>query len=713
MPSQVQSALVGAIVTVAVMMGLLLRRRRRSIDLSFSMLCIVLIGWFVAAPLDTWVEGEIGIRVELAMASLVPVLLIRLFGDLLRENGRPVTRLLAPVAPIALVSFVLAASLGGVLVVQAFGLTFVVAAILIACRALVVSADAEPGTVDYARRLYLAVGAAFVTVLCATLEIPFLARHGTALGHLAVMTYVFFLSQVILRDRLLDLNEFLARMAVLGLLAILFAGISGLLVNLGDSPSSRSFSAVFAVIIFLTLYEPLKDRLERKVTEVFFRERHRFSQRLSELRLRMQHGVLDPQAMATIVVTELYDSRRATHAAVYLLEPAGRAFVLQAHRGPEPAPRVDRTEYLELYKLIHESTGTLSVEEMERGVTKDPLSPSRRTVADSMRAVSADLLLPFRSGTVVLGFLALRDDRSLEPYASSEIAGLETIADTAATFVWNSKLAERLREQERLAAIGAMAAGLAHEIRNPLGAIKGAAEYLDPRSQQGEDGEFLQVIIEETNRLNYVVSQFLDYARPFRGNFEPTDLNLVARKTVKLLEAQGFEGGRVQVDLDPNLPSITADREQLKQVILNLLLNALDASEPSRHPVVIRTLRSGEDIELHVRDRGSGISPEDLDRIFIPFFTTKNTGTGLGLAVCQRIVLNHGGAIRVASRPDEGTQFVVQLPITKEVRRAPKRSSRCASKSAEQKARSSLHDGHAATRRGIADRTGRAPSAVG
>jgi signal transduction histidine kinase len=216
-----------------------------------------------------------------------------------------------------------------------------------------------------------------------------------------------------------------------------------------------------------------------------------------------------------------------------------------------------------------------------------------------------------------------------------------------------------------LATVGAMAAGLAHEIRNPLGAIKGAAEYLDPdRFRSGDEAEFLQVIIDETNRLNSVVSQFLDYARPFRAQFQDTDLNEVVRKTAKLIQAEHGES-RVQLSLDETAPPIRADGEQIKQVVLNLALNGLDASKSKDRPVTISTRHVHDRgvIELRVKDEGRGIPPEDLDRIFIPFYTTKQQGTGLGLAVCQRIVHNHGGSIYPESKVGEGTEFVVVLPV--------------------------------------------------
>jgi signal transduction histidine kinase len=416
------------------------------------------------------------------------------------------------------------------------------------------------------------------------------------------------------------------------------------------------------VIILLTLYDPLKDRLESKVVELFFRERNRLTVVLDDLATRMQHGILDPSRMATIVVDTLHAARRATHAAVYLLDPSGDGFARHAHRGPEPARRVNANELPALWQAIQQSRSPLLADQLaEEDASAE--EPAHRDLIEAMRAASGDLIFPFVSGEEVLGFLALRDDRSAEPYATKEVAQLMKIADTAATVIWNSKLAERLRERERLAAIGAMAAGLAHEIRNPLGAIKGAAEYLDPQDGPA-DPELLGVIIEEVNRLNTVVSQFLDYARPFRACFTRVDLNDVLRKTSRLIAAQRSEPA-LELDLEAELPSIEADGEQLKQVILNLVLNALDASKDAEAPVRVETrhLRGRRMVELKVRDSGEGIPRENLEQIFIPFFTTKQQGTGLGLAVCHRIVMSHGGTIHPESEVGQGTDFVIRLPI--------------------------------------------------
>src|SRR5690606_15347185 len=135
----------------------------------------------------------------------------------------------------------------------------------------------------------------------------------------------------------------------------------------------------------------------------------------------------------------------------------------------------------------------------------------------------------------------------------------------------NSKLIEGIRERDRLAALGEMAAGLAHEIRNPLGAIKGAAQFLDPGELGGEEGEFLQVIVEEVDRLNGVVTQFLDYARPLKPAVGPIEVNDVVERTLRLLHTAVPPTVELIVELDPTRPVAASDAEQLKQVLFNLV----------------------------------------------------------------------------------------------------------------------------------------------
>jgi len=283
------------------------------------------------------------------------------------------------------------------------------------------------------------------------------------------------------------------------------------------------------------------------------------------------------------------------------------------------------------------------------------------------------------AGQGVVGFLCLLDDRVPEAFASDELQAMLQVAEQAAITIENSRLYEKMKERDRLAALGEMAAGLAHEIRNPLGAIKGAAQYLDPATLRSGDSEILQIIVEEVNRLDGVVTQFLDYSRPFpdraTDKFSRTDLNDVVARTMKLVETSLPANVRVEMDLEPQVPLVLGDAEQLKQVFINLALNAVQAMPDGGH-LTVRTRRpqnplelsdaspryTADMVEVRFADTGAGIPEDAKDRIFIPFYTTKSKGTGLGLAISQRVVKGHGGTIEVQSRLGEGTEFILRFP---------------------------------------------------
>jgi signal transduction histidine kinase len=239
-----------------------------------------------------------------------------------------------------------------------------------------------------------------------------------------------------------------------------------------------------------------------------------------------------------------------------------------------------------------------------------------------------------------------------------------------------------MKERDRLAALGQMAAGLAHEIRNPLGSIKGAAQFLQPavktpgspgssdRADLGDQREFLNIIVEEVNRLNKIVSQFLDYARPYRGEQKPLEIADVLKKTLQLLAKEESNPVEIGTAFAERLPPVRADAEQLFQVFLNLSLNALQAMPQGGKLLISTGLRratrrgaAAAFLEIRFRDTGVGIPPGDLKNLFIPFFTTKEKGTGLGLPISQRIIENHGGTIEVRSQPGEGATFTVLLPV--------------------------------------------------
>ena len=220
-------------------------------------------------------------------------------------------------------------------------------------------------------------------------------------------------------------------------------------------------------------------------------------------------------------------------------------------------------------------------------------------------------------------------------------------------------------EREKALLLEKMAPVLAHEIRNPLGSIKGAAQVLRSEAESAEQRNLLDVITEEVDRLNRVVTQFLDYARPYSPDVRPRSINAVIEKAMAVIETNSLSAGiDIQLELHPHLPLVPIDQEQIHQVILNIAINAIEAM-PDGGTLTVRTSRiasdAGDAVGISIRDTGHGIRRETLKQIFTPFFTTKERGVGLGLAVCQRIIRNHGGRIRVKSIPGRGTIFYIRL----------------------------------------------------
>jgi PAS domain S-box-containing protein len=225
-----------------------------------------------------------------------------------------------------------------------------------------------------------------------------------------------------------------------------------------------------------------------------------------------------------------------------------------------------------------------------------------------------------------------------------------------------------LAQSEKLAAVGQLAAGVAHEINNPLTIILANAQLIQ-RSLPAGDEELLdmaELIVQATERASQAVRDLLDFARRERYELSPTDLNETIHRTLGLI---GHELGTrtISLQFDPamDLPNINASQDHLQGVWLNLLINAIDAIEQGPGMISIKTINTGESIQVLITDDGVGIPPEEISRIFEPFYTTKEPGrgTGLGLAVCHQIVTRHGGQILVESQPGQGTTFTIVLPI--------------------------------------------------
>ncbi|PRP90071.1 Sensor protein ZraS [Enhygromyxa salina] len=552
----------------------------------------------------------------------------------------------------------------------------------------------------------------------------------TAIGPIVSAVYLYFVAQTLQRERLLELPELAARILTLALLIMAVTGLLALLLLWIPAKTGswtlfvfNSAVAAFAVIVLL---DPVRQEFESRVETWLFRDRAELRALLVQLRFRLLN-VIDPDVMVQVVLEALAESHRVTTASIFLLDARGTSLVLLREIGEHPVSltRLDvakrrpllerlRTQGPQLRDVLqreHERAGRDA--EVELQDCLDTLAELGAALAVPIVSVSdassgaegperlrGSERVPARKASretegrrELIGALFVDDERLLEPFSSEEIELFESLASQAAVTLQNSAVWEQRKERERLAALGEMAAGLAHEIRNPLGAIKGAVQVVEPGLAGADEmtREFLGVIVEEVDRLNRVVTQFLRYSRPYSGEIEQVDLTEVVRATLRLLprarvgrvkvdfgifveqvgELSAAEASSVSLTLEAHAPAVRGDPEALRQVLHNLVLNALDATEEQSPPGTVwiefehrmRGLPDTDAVAISVRDDGPGLSTATMSNLFVPFHTTKSGGTGLGLPISQRIVENHHGMIEVSNNPDGGVTFTVLLPV--------------------------------------------------
>lgn len=283
-------------------------------------------------------------------------------------------------------------------------------------------------------------------------------------------------------------------------------------------------------------------------------------------------------------------------------------------------------------------------------------SPVLDTLAHGTEHLAQEVSFPGRDRTIEISVTTSRIHN-----ANGELIGaLVIFSDLTA----RKEAQRRLAQTERLATLGELMAGVAHEVRNPLTAIRGYVQIFRQQTTLPVHQEYLSVVLNEIDSINKVIQQLLEFSRPRQSQWQQVQLKALIEEALILVQTSGVQA-RIDfsTQFDAELPAIVADRELLKQVLLNLLINAVQAIG-ARGEIRIRTWRdTSTHLALTIEDNGCGIDSDVQKKIFDPFFTTKASGTGLGLALSQRIINAHQGDIRVASQPGCGATFTLILPI--------------------------------------------------
>jgi signal transduction histidine kinase len=703
--AQAISALLAALLILAVGTSVLLRSRSDRVYTSFAAFSFTVAAWHLCTSISAVTNnGPVMHWLALWAAATIPPTAVRFFRIFLAQpsiggpkRGPRVTLAWTLLAYAALIVSAIykpgKKPIHDTVYFQVPFVLYVFGGLYRCVYDLYIQYRATAKRVERTRVGYLALGGFVATTLTLTGTLR-LGVTWLAIGNVLGILYLYFLSQTLFRYRLIDLNELLGKMAVLGSLVMLLWAVNGFLLYwvrgsaTGNNNDLYLLNALVASFVILILFEPVRSWLETGINRWLLRQRTELRGRLDMVRRELP-GVVDVPDMVQRIITALEESRRVTDASVYLLDADGAGFDRAGYVGQAPPERIDasaeralldrvRGGYLDKDQLSHELDDVTAASQTEG--RRAPLLALQSRLDELHAGVVFPLLgsAETEQGPWLLGLFCVRDDRTESAFDNDDLDTFRQLAIGAARVIESSQAYERVKERDRLAALGEMAAGLAHEIRNPLGAIKGAAQLLitdgvsaEPVPSTIEMVELLDIIVEEANRLNNVVTRFLDYARserPGREGAGKVDLNQVVRKTQQLLQQELPKSVELRVRIDEMLPPIAGDPESLMQVFLNLGQNALHAMPDGGTLEILTTRRRrsrlgyGQFAEVRFRDNGIGIPRDRLKKLFIPFYTTKQKGTGLGLAISHRIVNQHGGTIEVRSTLGQGSTFSVFLP---------------------------------------------------
>ena len=483
----------------------------------------------------------------------------------------------------------------------------------------------------------------------------------------------FFFAIALIKYRLLDIH-----LLIRG--GILYSSVSGLILaiyiliikNIGEAISQRAYgrsllveSALILALVFML--RPFQTKVGDWIDRFFYMERVRFRTKLSEF---------------SRTLTELVDLDEVARTTVYFItqtlhEDSVVFFFLKnevnEYRPNFGAPLHDEMKYSSQHPFVKR------IESNGRAVDLEHLRESEGEVEeiDDLIKKGWVVVAPIFMKEKLLGFIVLGKKRSEKDYTVEELELLEAFSNQTALAISRALIYrdmslkdKQIMQAEKMAAIGELAAGIAHEIRNPLGIITGSAETVRKHADRKIREEMTNYILEESKRINGLINTFLDFARTKEPKLVSCDLREVLEKTLLLLSPQAKTlGVEIKKEVPQKLLQVSIDADQMRQAFTNLGVNALEAM-PQGGVLKVTVLENAKGkIMLRFSDTGKGIPKEVQAKVFDAFFTTKEGGTGLGLSIVHRIITQHGGDISVEGEEGRGSIFTISLPLEREVRR--------------------------------------------
>ena len=507
-------------------------------------------------------------------------------------------------------------------------------------------------------------------------------------GFYLISAYVLILSYAIAKHRLMDVNIVLKKGTTYVLLLLLLFVPSFLFILFSQKVFfdriSYLFSAVIVALVFLVtvFFYRIKLQTEKMVEQFLFKNRYDYRETLGNFSKAMV-SILDLRSLSRRIFETITQTMGVEKGSLFLWNEEKGGYSLFESKNMRMAastPHISKDDPLPHY--LQKMGEIIIREELAKGAN----IPQLNDIVNKMSLLEAEVTIPFITKGQLVGMINLGYKFTKDIYSHEDIELLSTLANQTAVAIENARLYEDLkrsksyiRRADRLASLGTLTAGLAHEIRNPLVAIKTLTQLLPERIDDEEfRSQFLKIASGEVDRISSLVNELLDFARPSDPKWELEDINSILDGMILLVSTETKKKLiSIIKNYASNLPPAQIDREQIKQVILNILLNAIDAtSENGKITVRTRsfTKPGGEPyVQIEFTDTGCGIPSEHLEDIFNPFFTTKASGSGLGLSISNQIVQDHKGYIDVESQLEKGSSFFINLPVNQD---RPKRRTR-------------------------------------
>jgi two-component system NtrC family sensor kinase len=523
------------------------------------------------------------------------------------------------------------------------------------------------------------------TLIYSLAAVDFLANYGAGfypVGLLFTNLHAAIIAYAIVQFRLLDINVAFKRSLISALI------LAGLLIPcyvILISSQQLAFGSIDIAFSLLTLsllaaagflFPRFRFIGEEALERALFQKKTDHHETLLQSSREMV-TVVDLSELSERLVRTASRAVGIDKAALYLYDDAKNKFSLASTVGFELRQTCDPV-------LGHGDPLIQALTSSREGFVREelamtPAANGNSGAAQRMGQLGAEVSVPIVSKDKLAGILNLGHKVDRKIYSSEDLEFLSTLANQAAIAIENARLYENLKQSQltlrradRLSSLGLLTAGLAHEIRNPLVAIRTFTQLLPERYDDPEFREVFQgLALKEVDRICGLINDLLNFARPSRPNIAEENLNEVVDGVARILESQAKDREvKIAREFVPDLPKVWIDREQLKQVFMNLILNAIQAMRDGGSLVIATRVSADGDgnatrpcVQVEVRDTGIGIPEENLERIFDPFFTNKDGGSGLGLSISHQIVQEHGGRILVRSKIKEGTSFFVNLPL--------------------------------------------------